>query len=99
MGLRFRRTVGLIPGVRLNVGLKGLSFSVGERGAHTTIGAKGARTTVGLPGTGLSWTEYAPYRQFPAILGGLIARFRSHPVLATMLVAGAVLVLLLVLMK
>jgi hypothetical protein len=99
MGLRFRRTVGLIPGVRLNVGLKGLSISVGERGAHTTFGTKGGRTTVGLPGTGLSWTEYAPYRQFPAILGGLIARFRSHPILASVLTVVALLVLLLVVMK
>ncbi len=99
MGLRFRRTVGLIPGVRVNLGLKGISVSLGERGAHTTIGAKGARGTVGLPGTGLSWTEYAPYRQFPAILGGLIARLRSHPILATVLTVGAVLVLLLMLMK
>ena len=99
MGLRFRRTVGLIPGVRLNVGMKGLSVSVGERGAHTTLGAKGGRMTVGLPGTGLSWTEYAPYRRFPAILGGLIARFRSHPILGTVLAVGAVLVLLLMLMK
>jgi hypothetical protein len=59
--LRFRRSINIIPGVRLNLNKSGASVSLGVRGAHYTIGAKGARTTVGIPGSGLSWTQYRPY--------------------------------------
>ena len=57
MGLRFRRSVRLFPGVRINLSRSGISTSVGVRGAHVTVGAAGTRTTVGLPGTGLSYTR------------------------------------------
>ena len=57
MGFRFRRSVKLFPGVRLNVSRSGLSASFGIRGAHVTLGPKGTRTTVGIPGTGISYTE------------------------------------------
>jgi hypothetical protein len=58
MGLRFRRTVRLIPGVKLNFSRGGTSVSFGTRGFWCTIGPHGRRrTTVSLPGTGMSWTE------------------------------------------
>jgi hypothetical protein len=57
MGFRFRRSIGLLPGIRVNLGKRGASVSVGGRGAHVTIGPTGTRTTVGLPGTGLSYTH------------------------------------------
>lgn len=56
MGLRFRRSIKIVPGVRVNLGKKGASVSVGRRGANVTVGKTGVRTTVGLPGTGLSHT-------------------------------------------
>jgi Protein of unknown function (DUF4236) len=57
MGWRFRRSVRLFPGIRLNFSLSGVSASVGVRGAHVTVGPRGTHTTVGLPGTGLSYSE------------------------------------------
>ena len=57
MGLRFRRSWGVVPGVRLNLGLKSGSVSFGVRGLHYTVGTRGQRVTVGLPGTGLYWTQ------------------------------------------
>ncbi len=57
MGLRFRRTFRLIPGVRFNLGLRGGSVSFGPRGLHYTVGTSGSRITAGLPGTGLFWTQ------------------------------------------
>ena len=56
MGFRFRRTVRLLPGLRLNVSKSGVSASVGTRGAWLTFGRNGTRATVGLPGTGISYT-------------------------------------------
>jgi hypothetical protein len=57
MGLRFRRSWGVIPGVRFNLGLKGGSVSFGMRGLHYTVGTRGSQVTAGIPGTGLFWTK------------------------------------------
>lgn len=57
VGFRFRRSVKLLPGVKLNLSKTGPSVSVGIRGAHETIGKHGIRTTIGLPGSGLSYTH------------------------------------------
>lgn len=61
MGFRFRRSVRVLPGVRLNLSRGGASVSLGGRGFHYTVGPKGTRTTVGIPGTGLSWSQYTPH--------------------------------------
>jgi Protein of unknown function (DUF4236) len=54
MSFRFRKSVQLFPGVRLNFSPSGLSTTIGVRGAGVTIGARGTYANVGLPGTGLS---------------------------------------------
>jgi hypothetical protein len=66
MALRFRRSIKLFPGLRLNFGRRGISASIGVRGAHVTCGPTGTRTTVGLPGSGLSYTHFdKPHRDVP----------------------------------
>lgn len=56
MGWRFRRSVTLMPGVRVNFGLRGPSVSVGGKGFRTTFGSNGRVTrSIGIPGTGLSY--------------------------------------------
>lgn len=56
MGLRFRQILRLAPGLKLNIGKKGLnSLSLGRSGATLNIGRKGLHGAVGLPGTGLSY--------------------------------------------
>jgi len=55
--LRFRRSVKILPGIRLNIGKRGVSTSIGVRGAHVTFGHGQVRETVGLPETGLSYTR------------------------------------------
>ena len=55
--MRFRRTIKIAPGLRLNVGKRGVSVSAGVRGARVTLGKGRVTRTVGLPGTGLSWSE------------------------------------------
>jgi hypothetical protein len=57
MTIRFRRSIKIFPGLRINVGKKSASLSLGGRGAHVTLGPNGTRTTVGIPGTGLSSTH------------------------------------------
>jgi hypothetical protein len=57
MGLRFRRSVRLMPGVRLNFGMRGMSVSTGVRGASVTFGSRGIYANSGIPGTGLSYRQ------------------------------------------
>jgi hypothetical protein len=63
MGLRFRRSTRIFPGVRINLGKRGVSTSIGVRGAHVTFGKIGIRTTVGIPGTGVSYTHLEKARR------------------------------------
>ena len=53
--MRFRKSIKLFPGVRINLSGSGISTSVGVKGATVNIkpGRK-TRATVGIPGTGLS---------------------------------------------
>lgn len=55
MGFRFRRSIGLLPGIRINLGKRGISATIGVRGAGVTVGPSGTHLNVGLPGTGLSF--------------------------------------------
>ena len=58
MGLRFRKSITLCKGVRVNFGKTGASLSVGGKGYRKTFHTSGKVTTsVGLPGTGIYWTE------------------------------------------
>ncbi|KJV38198.1 DUF4236 domain-containing protein [Acinetobacter brisouii] len=64
MGLNFRKSFKIAPGVRLNVGKKGLSsVSLGGKGVKINVGKKGTRTTLSAPGTGLSYSSYKPHNK------------------------------------
>lgn len=66
MSLRFRQTFTLFPGVRINVGKRGISTSIGVPGATVNVGRQGVRATVGLPGTGLGFsTTVIPFTSSP----------------------------------
>lgn len=56
MGLRFRQSFTLFPGVRLNLGKQGISASFGAPGATLNLSGRGLRGTVGIPGSGLSYS-------------------------------------------
>ena len=53
MALRFRRTMKIAPGVRLNLTKTGVSARVGPRGAGVTVGTSGTTVSAGIPGSGL----------------------------------------------
>lgn len=57
MGWKFRKSVKIAPGVRLNVSNKSTSISVGGKGYRKTYSSTGrTTTTVRIPGTGLSYS-------------------------------------------
>jgi tetratricopeptide (TPR) repeat protein len=54
MTVRFRRSMKIAPGVRINFNTHSTSLSLGPRGAHYTMSSTGRRTvSAGIPGTGL----------------------------------------------
>src|SRR5437867_9778940 len=57
MGFRFRRSIKLFPGIRVNLSKSGVSTSIGTRGATVNIRGDRVRETVGIPGTGVSYSE------------------------------------------
>ena len=64
MGFRFRKSVSLLPGVRINFSLSGVSATIGPRGASMTFGPRGTHVNLGVPGTGLSYrTRVTPPRR------------------------------------
>lgn len=52
---RFRKTISILPGVRINLSKTGVSSSIGGNGATVNVGKNGPMVTLGIPGTGLSY--------------------------------------------
>ena len=52
---RFRKTISILPGVRVNLSKTGVSGSVGGHGATLNVGHGKENITLGVPGTGLSY--------------------------------------------
>lgn len=50
MGLRFRKSFELAPGLRLNMSKSGFGLSVGPRGTSMSFGPSGTYRNVNLPG-------------------------------------------------
>ena len=57
MGFRFRKSVKIAPGVKVNFGKKSVGMSIGNRYAGVSVNSRtGARARVSAPGTGLSYS-------------------------------------------
>lgn len=58
MALKFRKSIKIAPGVRVNLGSKSAGISFGTKGLRYSINSRtGGRATVGIPGTGISYTS------------------------------------------
>lgn len=58
MGFRYKKSINLGGGVRLNAGKKGIGISAGVKGLRISHGADGkTRVTASITGTGLSYQE------------------------------------------
>lgn len=58
MGFRYRKSINLGGGFRVNLSTKGIGYSWGVKGYRVTKAADGrTRQTVSIPGTGLSYVE------------------------------------------
>ena len=69
MGLNFRKSITILPGVKLNLSKSGVSASFGTKGIRQSISTTGrARTTLGIPGTGVYYTKQTNVKK---LAGGL----------------------------
>lgn len=57
MAIRFRKTVRIAPGLKLNIGKKSASVRLGGKNLGYTVGTKGRTTSASIPGTGLGVTS------------------------------------------
>jgi hypothetical protein len=59
MAIRFRKSIKLAPGIRMNLSGSGsgVSWNLGPRGMSIGIGKRGTYLNAGLPGTGLSMRQ------------------------------------------
>ncbi|MCQ6280843.1 DUF4236 domain-containing protein [Bacillus sp. EB600] len=65
MGLNFRKSFKIAPGIRMNVGKKGVGVSFGVPGLRYTINSSGRKTTtVGIPGSGISYSTTSGSRSY-----------------------------------
>lgn len=70
-GLRFRKTISILPGVKINLSKSGVSTSVGGKGATLNVGHGKKTVTLGVPGTGLSYRA-KPTGNFLIVLAGIV---------------------------
>jgi len=60
MTLRFRRSMKILPGIMLNLGIRSAGLSIGPRGAHVGWNTRrGTYASAGLPGTGFYAFHYS----------------------------------------
>jgi hypothetical protein len=91
MALRFRRSIRLAPGIRLNLGLHGAGLSVGPRGLHVGVNRRGIYTSAGIPGTGIYAVHHirSSPGQHPSVAGnaaGFVAGVMAVVVIILVLV-------------
>ncbi|RZL25455.1 MAG: DUF4236 domain-containing protein [Rhodococcus sp. (in: high G+C Gram-positive bacteria)] len=98
MGFRFRKSIQIVPGVRVNVSRSGIGYSAGVKGARITKHANGrVSRTLSVPGTGLSHqstvggnrsrstsTSTAPRRRTPTVAAAPVPQLPPVPPLPPM---------------
>ena len=71
MGFRFRKSISLGGGTKLNIGTKSASVSFGTKGVRKTISTSGRETTTfSIPGTGVSYVDPKKSSLFGGLFGG-----------------------------
>lgn len=66
MSLKFKKSIKILPGIKLNISKNGLSsVTIGKQGTSVNISRKGSKATLGIPGTGISYSKKIPSLDLP----------------------------------
>lgn len=57
MGIRFRKSIKIAPGVRINLSKSGVSATLGPKGASIGVGRRGVFANLGIPGSGVFYRK------------------------------------------
>jgi Protein of unknown function (DUF4236) len=57
MGFKFRRSIKILPGLRLNLSRSGVSANFGVRRANVSVGLRGTFVNASIPGTGVGYRQ------------------------------------------
>lgn len=57
MGIRFKKSIQVLPGLKLNISKSGISTTIGPKGASVNVGKNGTYINTGIPGTGVYMRE------------------------------------------
>lgn len=80
MGFRFRKSINLGGGARLNLSKSGIGASAGGKGFRVTKKAGGGtRTTASIPGTGISYVKDSKKRVESKTTSGVSAATAASP--------------------
>lgn len=57
MGFRFKKSIKIAPGIKLNIGKKSIGMSVGSKFGGISVNSRNGTTSrISIPGTGISYT-------------------------------------------
>ena len=96
MGLRFRKSINLGHGLRMNLSKSGVGFSAGTKGFRVTKTANGrVRTTASIPESGISYVKETSSKKTKdstnnATEENEMKRKKKHPILKKILIVLAV---------
>lgn len=58
MGLRFKKSIKIVPGIKVNIGKNSVGISAGNKYGGVSVNSKtGVTKRTSIPGTGISYTE------------------------------------------
>ncbi|EOT7804357.1 MULTISPECIES: DUF4236 domain-containing protein [Pseudomonas] len=60
MAIRFRKSIKVVPGVRLNISKSGVSTSVGGKGLTANVSKSGVSTSIGKKGLTANLSKKGP---------------------------------------
>lgn len=84
MAVRYRKSIKIAPGVKVNINKKSVGLSVGTKGARYTVNSKGRRTsTVGIPGTGVSYVSTSSSKNKNKKSKSTKSNYTSEPTIVT----------------
>lgn len=96
MGLRFRKSINLGHGLRMNLSKSGVGFSAGTKGFRVTKTANGrVRTTASIPESGISYVKETSSKKTKDSTNNAtgeneMKRKKKHPILKKILIVLAV---------
>lgn len=80
MATRFRRTMKIAPGLKVNFGKRGVSLTAGGKLGRVTVGPSGTHVGASIPGTGLYMTQKVTSTQPTASVTASPSRYAQQQV-------------------